>query len=493
MTEHEPTGPDPAGREDLSSQAERSRADAGGVVWTWQNVRWFASRGAAVMGALLLLGGTLLGFSGWYTSRPEFCRSCHIMEPYYASWQHSSHNDVSCIKCHFPPGAGEKIRGKMLGLVQLIKYVTETAGPRPTAEVPDASCLRSGCHETRLLSGRLDFDGIPFDHGPHLGELRRGKQLHCTSCHSQIVQGTHMTVTATTCYLCHFKDEPFNEGLGACTRCHQIPDEELDLGGGVTFSHDLAYERGVNCANCHADLIRGNGEVPLERCTVCHNRPDDLQRIDDHQFLHERHVTDHNVDCLACHLTIHHSLDEHPLLSAVSDCAACHPRHHTEQVQMLAGVGAKTVHPGIGGMTSVRIACDSCHRSKERSATGAVLWSASMESCASCHDPETADRLRLYHATLQSSLADLEAKFAEVRGAAAAADLPDDRQTEIRRQLDDLQHDLDFLRAGNGIHNIHYADTLTRALVDQLSAVCRELELDEPQITLPEKEEWTEL
>ncbi|MHC4404218.1 MAG: hypothetical protein ACYTG0_31575, partial [Planctomycetota bacterium] len=105
------------------------------------------------------------------------------------SWQESSHKDVSCVKCHFPPGLGEKVRGKMLGLVQLAKYVTSSEGPRPAAEVPDASCLRSGCHETRLLSGRVEFHGVSFDHRPHLQTLRRGKKLRCTSCHSQIVQG----------------------------------------------------------------------------------------------------------------------------------------------------------------------------------------------------------------------------------------------------------------------------------------------------------------
>ena len=495
MTENEPVSrpSSAADGDNPAAEDERVRPDAGGVVWTKQNLRWFASRAVAVLGALLLLGGAVTGLSGWYTSRPEFCRSCHIMEPYYASWQHSSHSDVSCIKCHFPPGTGEKIRGKMLGMVQLIKYVTESAGPSPRAEVSDASCLRSGCHETRLLSGRLDYNGIPFDHRPHLEELRRGKKLRCTSCHSQIVQGTHMTVTPSTCFLCHFKDEHFNEGLGACTRCHQIPDEDLDLGGGVSFSHDLAYERGVNCANCHGDLIRGNGEVPQERCTVCHNREDDLKRIDDHDFIHQKHVTEHKVDCLSCHLAIHHSLDDQRLANAVSDCSACHPNHHQEQIGMLEGVGAKTIHPSLGGMTATRIACQSCHRAKQLSATGTVLWKASMETCAGCHDPDVADRLQLYCATLRSSLADVEVTFQQVRDAFSSADLAEDRTAAISQQLDELQHDLDFLRIGNGIHNIHYADSLTRMLVEQLSGLCRELEIDEPQITLPEKEEWKDI
>ena len=58
-----------------------------------------------------------------------------------------------------------------------------------------------------------------------------------------------MTVTTSTCFLCHFKGELFNEGLGACTHCHQIPDQKFDLGGGVTFTHDLAYDKGVDCVN----------------------------------------------------------------------------------------------------------------------------------------------------------------------------------------------------------------------------------------------------
>ena len=124
----------------------------------------------ALLAAWLVLMVVMAGAAAWYTSRPVFCNSCHIMEPYYKSWQESSHKDVTCIECHFPPGLGGKVRGKMLGLVQLLKYVTASAGPRPSAEIPDASCLRSGCHETRLLSGRVDFSRhlIPFDHTPHL-------------------------------------------------------------------------------------------------------------------------------------------------------------------------------------------------------------------------------------------------------------------------------------------------------------------------------------
>ncbi|MDH3718383.1 MAG: NapC/NirT family cytochrome c [Planctomycetota bacterium] len=452
----------------------------------WQRVRWYAARVVAVVGALMLLTATVTAFTGWYTSRSEFCSSCHIMDPYYASWQESPHGNVSCIKCHFPPGAGEKVRGKMMGLVQLVKYVTRSQGPRPVAEVSDASCLRSGCHDTRLLAGRVEYQGIQFDHTPHLQELRGGKKLRCTSCHGQVVQGSHISVTTSTCFLCHFKDQHFNEGTGACTRCHQIPEKEFDLGGGVKFSHNLAYERGVDCTSCHGDLIRGNGEVPVERCGVCHNRPEDLKRIDDHVLMHQKHVTEHKVDCLDCHLEIHHAADEHRILHAASNCSDCHPNHHHEQVDLLLGLGAKSVAAQPSSMTMARITCRSCHNVRDVSPTGTVLWKASIQTCTTCHDSSAAERLQTYHDTLRSSLGQIDANLKRVRDELPASGADAARLKEITAQLRDLEHDLNFLRVGNGVHNIHYADALTRSLIEELVAVCRELKIEEPEIVLPD-------
>lgn len=449
----------------------------------WRRARLVALGVLAVCGAFVLAMSIATTGAAVYTSRSEFCVSCHIMEPYYESWQHSTHSNVPCIKCHFPPGAAEKVRGKLLGLVQLIKYVTATAAPRLSAEISDASCLR--CHDTRLLAGRVDFHGIPFDHGPHLTQMRRGKKLRCTSCHSQIVQGAHMTVTPSTCFLCHFKDNHFNEGLGTCTRCHSIPEGAFNLGGGVKFSHNLAYERGVDCASCHRDLIRGNGEVPRERCTTCHNREDDLQRIDDHEFMHQMHVTDHKIDCLECHLEIKHALDPQHIAHAAADCATCHPNQHGEQVRMLEGEGAKSIMAQSGGMAVAGISCPSCHQVKEVSPTGTVVWRASLDSCRQCHDEAATERLRKLHDQLQGSLTDIESSIARAREALTSSSLDEARRKELNQQLTDLDADLEFIRVGNSIHNMHYADSLMRALLEKLAAICRELNVSEPTTKLP--------
>ena len=446
----------------------------------YHKLRIWAVRGLGVVAAMIFLGLLAVGGAGWYTSRPEFCRSCHIMEPYFQSWAHSSHRDVTCIECHFAPGFGGKMRGKMLGLVQLAKYVTASAGPRPAAEIPDASCLRSGCHETRLLSGKVNFHGVPFDHTPHMGAMPLGKQLRCTSCHSQIVQGKHIAVTTTTCFLCHFKDQSFNQGLGSCTHCHQIPDKSFDMGGGVSFSHDLAYERGVDCSNCHGDLIRGKGEVPRERCLTCHNRESDLARIGDHVFMHKKHVTEHKVDCLNCHLGITHKLDQEKLTHARSECASCHPNHHQEQENMLKGTGAKSVAAKGGAMLMVRLECRTCHRIEQTSTTGAVLVKASAQVCVACHEPSIADKLERFKNELKASEANLQQAADRIRAALKSTKLKEERVKSLQEELTKLQDDLNFLRVGNGVHNIHYANAVTKVVWERLTALCKELAVVPP-------------
>ena len=116
---------------DAAGVAARRRGARRRPVWRASSrwLAWSARRDPAGGSLLLLHAACWPACAGWYTSRPQFCNSCHIMEPYYKSWQESSHKDVSCIECHFPPGFGGKVRGKMLGLVQLAKYVTNSAGP----------------------------------------------------------------------------------------------------------------------------------------------------------------------------------------------------------------------------------------------------------------------------------------------------------------------------------------------------------------------------
>jgi len=231
----------------------------------------------------IVLGGGMVGFAE-YSMQPDFCRSCHIMEPYYVAWHESTHADVPCADCHFEPGFRNVMQGKFEASTQAVKFLTGTYGSKPHAQVHDASCLREGCHERRLLEGQVNWPVptqrgtdivIRFDHTPHLDERRRGKSLRCTSCHSQIVQGQHLVVTLDTCFLCHFKGLEHgrdDQTIGGCQSCHEAPGDQIRLATG-DFNHVDFVGRGVKCQDCHADAVVGDGGH---------------QRADPHYAVHQR-------------------------------------------------------------------------------------------------------------------------------------------------------------------------------------------------------------
>ena len=224
------------------------------------------------------------------------------------AWQASNHNQVQCVTCHVPPGIEGTIKHKFMALSMVANYFTGVyKRSKPWAEVEDTACLQGGCHETRLLKGTENFKGVVFDHTPHLTQPRRDRQLRCTSCHAQIVQGEHITVTETTCFLCHFKPDNTTgqaTDLARCTHCHRPPTGEA--AADTSFDHARILATGVACQNCHAGAVAGDGFVPKERCNTCHAKLEHIQRYDDLEFVHQKHVTEHKVECTNCHIAIRH-------------------------------------------------------------------------------------------------------------------------------------------------------------------------------------------
>jgi nitrate/TMAO reductase-like tetraheme cytochrome c subunit len=275
--------------------------------------RWGRPRRVVLIGlAVLLVGGGAALAGLWQISTsPLLCNTCHIMKPYVEAWRTSKHNTVTCVQCHYPPGFRDTVWVKYQALSQVVKWATQTYSSKPFAEIEDASCLRSGCHERRLLQGKVVYKrDIIFDHRPHLEEVRRGRQLRCTSCHSQIVIGTHIEVTESTCFLCHFKGMKTGRELtpiAGCPGCHQPPKGDIMVGS-LRFNHAEIMRRGVACQKCHLNVVQGEGEAPRERCFTCHNQPEKLQRYPDTPFIHDFHVAGHNIECARCHTEIRHRL-----------------------------------------------------------------------------------------------------------------------------------------------------------------------------------------
>ena len=404
-----------------------------------------------------------------FSSSPSFCKSCHNMQPYYDSWAISSHKNVACIQCHIAPGVKAEAMGKLAALNQLVKYVTGTYGLRPWAEVDDASCLRSGCHTERKVEGLVDFNGVMFDHSKHLGELRRGKQLRCTSCHSQIVQGQHLVVTATTCYLCHFKDRPNGDPVAGCTGCHPSPPRVVSSEGYVVDHPQYVADR-ISCISCHSTVTQGSGNADPSMCAACHNEPERLNKFDDTELMHRVHITDHKVECTRCHTPI-----EHRIIKVEStfdlDCRSCHSQSHDAQRRLYAGIGGHNVPDDPSKMFLARVTCLGCHEKAATLRGHEKVQVAGEPSCLSCHGIRYANMLPTWQRGMTDRLAKVTPVVAGARAALDAAGAA--RRPMADSLLRMAQENVDLVNIGKGAHNIAYSDQLLRAALSLVRQAVR--------------------
>lgn len=393
------------------------------------------------------------------------------MKPYYEAWKTSKHNKVSCVECHYPPEGPKGLAWKKFqALSQVVKYVTRTYSSKPYAEIEDTSCLRFGCHSERLLKGKVAFSkGIIFDHKPHLEEKRRGRQLRCVSCHSQIVVGKHVEVTVDTCYLCHFKGMKTAReihALGNCEICHEVPQGFFVMGG-VKYNHkDFVEKHGAECQSCHLDVVEGDGDAPKERCFTCHNQPEKLEKYGDVDFMHENHITKHNVACFHCHKEIKHKITREKI-SLEGNCNMCHSDEHSAQKNIYMGITGKGVSDMPSPMYLAQVDCIACHAVEEEPAETAEFkgqtYKASDEGCIKCHGEKYKGLLEAWKNELDGALKILEPRLLALQSRTGLSD-----EAGQAKRIADAQYNLNFVKFGRGAHNIYYAAKLLRKVDEDL-------------------------
>ena len=433
---------------------------------------------------LVIAGATsLVLFTGlfFYSMSPSFCNSCHIMRPYYQAWKTSKHNQVDCVTCHMPPQPRAAMWAKFQSINHVVQLVTRKYSSKPYAQIEDASCLRSGCHSTNILAGKITFKkGILFDHKFHLGDLRRGKQLRCTSCHSQIVVGTHIEVTESTCYLCHFKHSENQVGplpLGNCTTCHEVPRKDLQFKG-FTFNHlDFVGARHVSCEKCHQDVIQGEGEAPKKRCYSCHNQPERLAKYGDVTFMHETHVAKRKVDCTRCHVEIKHGLKAAKARFMEYNCEVCHSAIHSGPKEMFMGEGGRGVPPTPNHMFTARLDCLACHVQPQGADLGTgkdgLTLIASEKSCVGCHGNQYQGMLKDWQDTFEVMARDIEPKLKAAQQIFEKSRTAGDKGREVAKLFEEAKYNIDFVKIGKGVHNPFYAAELIQVADRNLDRLFR--------------------
>lgn len=439
-----------------------------------KEVKWFKEvRGYKRI--LLFTGIYLFAFlilfsaAAEYTSRPSFCPTCHYMESFYQSWRTSEHNKVDCVECHFEPGISGTIRGKLNGLVQIVNYVSRSYKKRtPWAEIPDNTCARSGCHDSKTLEDTsYNFKGVDFNHKNHLGELRRGKTLKCTSCHSQIVQGTHIEVTQATCFNCHFKksDDPEHkfDKLSDCKTCHDLKSKSKEQLANMRYDHTNVIINDVSCNGCHSNTVAGNGEVGKERCFQCHFENDRLDKYNQTDSIHKTHISQHSVSCYNCHTPIEHKVQViNP--NAPPDCQSCHTGAHSQQVSLFTGENGFGVEKNPSVMFLNGINCKGCHIFHEEDKSKIETLKSGESSCEKCHGKGYDNLTKQWEQASVQRLAQINSIYRTAESQVKSS--KSSNKPEAEKYLQEAKHNITIVDVGKSVHNVLFADQLLKGSFD---------------------------
>ncbi len=434
---------------------------------------WFIISLAAIFGLVII---SFISIE--ITSQPSFCKTCHYMEPYYESWKASVHNDVTCTNCHFPPGLAGTIRGKLEGLVQVVNYVSSSYSRRkPWAEIEDASCLRSGCHETQKLNTDIEFKGVHFNHKDHLTNMKRGKKLRCTSCHSQIVQGDHIKVTETTCFLCHFKEsdlrtESFMKKVSDCGNCHKWEKLSKEERSKFKFDHEFVLQNKIECQRCHDKVVVGDGFVPKENCFRCHWDNERLGRYDEVELIHENHIEKHKVECIQCHLPIQHKLTKLDPKKEL-ECNTCHENMHHEQKALFTGENLDGLKGIENPMYTVGLDCSSCHIYHENLRKDSGIMRANTKSCESCHGKGYGRLLNMWREAANKKITRLKNNIKKTKSILSTTS--GSKKNKAAKDIKAAEEIVHILNEGKAIHNVYYSSQLMNRGVEYLNSALTEM------------------
>lgn len=199
------------------------------------------------------------------------------------------------------------------------------------------------------------------------------------------------------------------------------------------------------------EVTRGDANVPKERCWSCHVAH--LQAYEDPAEVHRIHLQRRIIDCRRCHNTLEHG--RFAMTGALGDrCEACHTPVHTPQEKLYVGIGGRGVPDTPDTMFLARVACNSCHVPTAGGPAAAAR--ALRESCVSCHGEGYGRMVDDWRREIGQLVATVAQEVRRAEGVAARL------APAHASALADARHNVEFVRAAGGHHNVHYAVDLLR-------------------------------
>ncbi len=405
-----------------------------------------------VLGTAVVIA--IVAVVGWLalraTSSPGFYRLFPWLGEYSSSWAASSHKDVACSECHFPPGIGGSARQEGVAISLIVDRMTGVHTTDAFRFPGNRSCAQDGCHAEILgEKGDVVWHGVRFSHASHLEQKKRGILLACTTCHQQVVHGHEKPVDTTSCTTCHFRGLKWEEDISRCRLCHEADR----LKGDARYDHTMVVDRKMECTGCHADVTRGDGAVDRERCVACHPAGDRDAKFDDVELVHSEHVLRRGFACTFCHHPIEHRV--HPITVADdASCADCHRNVHQAERSLYLGLDAARPSSEVAPdpMAKVHVHCEGCHSGWSTGPDGDVR-KPSAKACNDCHGPGYDRILHQWSAILRRDLRAARSAVSGARSALRGRRIPE----AARKALGDAATRLRQVERGHGEHNITFA------------------------------------
>jgi hypothetical protein len=406
------------------------------------------------------------------TSQPGFCNSCHIMNPYYGSWEKSSHSEVNCLDCHLQPGFAGYVKGKVNGLAQAVDCMVGRVGTKPNATVKDISCLRSECHSTEeLVSKDIDYHGIKFTHKKHVAKEVDGITISCATCHSHFEGNEHFSVNNNVCFTCHFlKNNASNKRLvqTGCKSCHEVPNKIIEYGL-IRVNHSEFVSYKASCEDsCHKREIKKTSEVSDSVCLNCHSfsKGKDANSPE----LHEKHTGHEKVECFACHGKVSHGQREVSSVSAMMDCRNCHSDTH--QVQRSIYTTEYPIHEDkteliLSPMFLTHVECSGCHIERVQRKSGSLdsfgtVAKAVPRACDNCHEKGTGDKYIPFWQGKIKRLYEQVSKELDKYDAEAKLETDETTARQLHDKVNQARSILDSVLSDGswGVHNLKYTEAM---------------------------------
>jgi nitrate/TMAO reductase-like tetraheme cytochrome c subunit len=328
---------------------------------------------------LALLGGTFVVVAEHQTAQPSFCASCHIMEPYYATWKNDVHggkHNIACVDCHYAPGERSTVNAKLRGLSQLASYFSGRYGKtRPRAHVAMESCMTSACHGDKAFMDKpLEVGTVTFKHSRHLNHTDADDQKvkgRLAALENQLEQQLgpeHFTELTRAAREIGSAESRTDDLARLCEQWEKPVDRPV-LAELIELEHRpvrIAQLKSLQCIDCHSNNMQGLGSTGAAG---------------------QHHFSVQKSSCFTCHF------NNQAFNTGTAECMRCHtPPQKAITVHEQVGeevrdklkspeLGEKSIKMDHSEIVARKVDCRSCHAD--------VIFGDSLvtrRDCERCHD-----------------------------------------------------------------------------------------------------------